>query len=680
MINVVTLIDSIENIPGIGEKRLSALNDLGIFNIEDLLTYYPRRYEDMSVQIPSTSIDGQKVAFRGNVVSIPSFRFFGAHKSILTFKMKINLDVISVTFFNQPWLKNQIETNKELIIFGVYNKNKQELNGQKILNDAANTLQGYYPVSKDIQQKTLIQIIQNAYALYKNDIVNIIPENIAKTFNILPRQKIIENLHFPKTMLDSSNARKSATFEEFFLFQIRLQILKYSDKTNFGRSISINTKIVNDFIKTLPYKLTSAQQKVINEIITDVKAPIHMNRLLQGDVGSGKTVVAASVIFGVIEAGYQAAVMAPTEILARQHAYNISKLYADAGQNIRVELLTSSVKKSIRNQILEDLVNGKIDLLIGTHSLIQKDVLWYKLGIAVIDEQHRFGVKQRAILREQGENPDILSMTATPIPRTLAITAYGEMDVSTINELPSGRKKIKTYRASFNELEQIYSWVHQLILQGNKAYVVTPLIEESDSLDIQNAEMAFEEIKNSFPDIKIGLLHGKVPSEEKNKILTDFKNGKIDLLVSTTVVEVGVDNPNATIIIILDADRFGLSQLHQLRGRVGRNDKQSYTVLVADPKTEYGVQRLNALVASTDGFELAQKDLELRGPGDVIGIKQSGVPDFAVGNPIKDAQIMEDAQQSAIELVNTKNWEDNKINKELVKYLSETMQRYKDFD
>ena len=384
-------------------------------------------------------------------------------------------------------------------------------------------------------------------------------------------------------------------------------------------------------------------------------------------------------MYAAITAGMQATLMAPTEILAQQHAKTIGNFFDP--EKVRVELLTGSTKAAARRQILEDLENGDIDILIGTHALIQPDIAFRNLGLAVIDEQHRFGVQQRATLREIGMNPDILAMTATPIPRTLAITAYGEMDVSIIDQLPAGRKQIKTYWLRSNEMEKTIAFIKSQLQEGAQAYVVTPLIEESETLDVQNAEAVYAELSEYFaPTYKVGLLHGRLSNQEKEDVMAAFKANEFQVLVSTTVIEVGVDVPNSTVMLILDADRFGLSQLHQLRGRVGRGSRQSYTFLISDPKTQYGIDRMEAMVGTTDGFILAQKDLELRGAGDILGNRQSGVPEFRVGDPVADLAMMTVAQEEAIEIVSKPDWDKDPELAPLADMLSETMARYRNFD
>lgn len=506
------------------------------------------------------------------------------------------------------------------------------------------------------------------------------PKGLRDKYRLLDRNTQIENMHFPSDADHAKSARRSAAFEEFFVFQMRLQLLKLADQNFAGEGVAYDQTALVTFENSLPFTLTAAQKKVIQEILQDQKRPRHMNRLLQGDVGSGKTVVAAMAMYAVITAGMQATMLAPTEILAQQHAINLANMFDQAGLSVRVELLTSGLKVAQRRQLLEDLAHGDIDILVGTHALLQPDVAFRHLGLAVIDEQHRFGVNQRAKLRENGVNPDILAMTATPIPRTLAITAYGEMDVSVIDQLPAGRKIIQTRKISHSQLDQTLRFVRHELEDGAQVYVVTPLIEESEALDVQNAQAMYEAMQLEFPDSQVGLLHGRLSNDEKKGLMADFKANRIQILVATTVIEVGVDVPNASIMLIMDADRFGLAQLHQLRGRVGRGSRQSYAILVADPKTDYGRARLEAMVSTTDGFVLAQKDLELRGSGDILGTKQAGVPEFMVGDPVKDLTMMTIAQQEAIDLVSQKKWDDRPENQALVAYLSRTLARYRHFD
>lgn len=674
-----TIYDDVDVISGVGQKRKDSLRELGITTIDDLLTYYPFRYQDISESLPSQTKDGQKTTFKGVVATPPILSRFGK-KNRLNFKLSVDNQVVEVTFFNQPWLQNTIKQDDQLAIYGTYNAAMQSLTANKIIKKATDELESIYPVNKSIKQNTLKQLIVDAFGLYADKINNLIPQRFIDTYHLVDRKTQIENIHFPKNLEDAQIAKRSAIFEEFFLYQMKLKIIQQSDASNFGRAFQFDENKIKQMINNLPYQLTSSQIRVIDEILTDLKKPIHMNRLLQGDVGSGKTIVAAIAIYAAYLAGVQVALMAPTEILANQLAQNVADTFDQLGVDIRIELLTGSTKAAGRKEILKSLADGSIDVIVGTHALIQKGIEFHNLGLAIIDEQHRFGVNQRAILREIGQNPDVLAMSATPIPRTLTITAYGEMQISVIDELPKGRKKIITRAYQNDNLDQLYDWIFDQLKNKVQIYVVTPLIEESEVLDLQNATELYQEFQSRFPDFKIALIHGRLKNEEKNAIMSQFKNGEIQLLVSTSVIEVGVDVPNASVIVIMDADRFGLAQLHQLRGRVGRGEKQSYAILVANPKTEYGKERLNALVESNDGFVIAQKDLELRGPGDVLGVQQSGVPVFSAGDPVKDLKIMEVAQSSAETLVNQKGWEQQPDCQFLVEYLSNGMEKFRNFD
>ena len=676
---MITHNDNVNLLPGVGPKRLDALHEIGIFTIEDLLTYFPFRYEDLGERIPSETLDGEKVTFKG-VVSSPVIVTRFGKKNQTRFGLLIEHENVRVTFFNQPWVAQNITVGEEVAVYGTYNAAKASMTGMKMINASIDALDPIYPATKKITAKTIRHLIELAWAEVRGNMPTLVPKKIREKYRLLDRNAEIENMHFPSDMLSAKLARRSAAFEEFFIFQMRLQLLKLADQNFSGEEINYDIAAIHKFEMGLPFKLTAAQKKVIAEILKDQKRPIHMNRLLQGDVGSGKTVVAATAMYAAITAGMQAAIMAPTEILAQQHAINLTQLFENADINLRIELLTSGLKASARRQIIEDLESGEIDILVGTHALLQPDVMFHHLGLAVIDEQHRFGVNQRAALRENGVNPDILAMTATPIPRTLSITAYGEMDISVIDQLPNGRKTIQTKRLSHNQLDSAMHFVKQQVDSGAQAYIVTPLIEESEALDVQNATAMYEFIKLTYPEYRIGLLHGRLSNDEKKQLMADFKANDIQILVATTVIEVGVDVPNATVMVILDADRFGLAQLHQLRGRVGRGERQSYTILVADPKTDYGTARLDAMVETTNGFILAQRDLELRGSGDILGTKQSGIPEFVVGDPVKDLTMMEIAQQEAITVVSKEGWDNLPENHDLVDYLSRTMAHYRYFD
>ena len=498
---------------------------------------------------------------------------------------------------------------------------------------------------------------------------------------MIDRRKMIHDLHFPEDVKAAKIARRTATFEEFFIFQMELQLLKRRDQVANGTAISYDIEEIKNFIAKLPYELTDAQKRVVNEICYDLKRPIRMNRLLQGDVGSGKTIVAAIVMYAAITAGYQTALMAPTEILAEQHANNLTKIFE--GTDVNIGLLTgaSGSKSKQRRALLNGIEQGDINLVIGTHALIQDDVVFKNLGLVVIDEQHRFGVKQRETLRKKGMNADVLAMTATPIPRTLAITAYGEMDVSIIDQMPKGRKPVLTSWVKSSNVNGMLDFVKKQFDSGHQAFVVTPLIEESETLDLKNAMALYEQLQTEFsPDYKVGLLHGRMKSDEKDEIMRQFKDNEFQLLVSTTVIEVGVDVPNVTVMIIYDADRFGLAQLHQLRGRVGRGKDQAYCILVADPKNETGIKRMKIMTQSNDGFKISEADLQLRGSGDVFGNKQSGIPEFRIGDPVVDIGALQTAQLEASKIVHTENWQAEPAFKALNEYLEIVMQKNANFD
>ncbi|MDV0430919.1 ATP-dependent DNA helicase RecG [Lactiplantibacillus sp. DA1] len=668
------LSDAVATLSGVGPARQKGLAELGINTIADLLTYYPFRYEDLQVKDVNEIADQEKVTLKGTVASEPVLARFGRKKNRLNFRLLIDHDVYMVTFFNQPYLMKQIETGQDLAVYGKWDATRSSLTGMKIINpnNADSAFGSIYPASKTVKQGTIQKMVKQAYELYAPIITDIVPAELRAKYRLLPRRQMIHDMHFPASQADSTAARRSATYEEFLLFQMQMQALKQTDATTNGIAITYDNERLKAFIKTLPFELTRAQKRVVNEICLDLKSPKHMNRLLQGDVGSGKTIVAAIVMYAAITAGYQAALMAPTEILAEQHADNLAQVFADT--DVNVALLTGATKPAARKALLAALAAGEINLLIGTHALIQDGVAYANLGLVITDEQHRFGVNQRAAFRQKGGQPDTLAMTATPIPRTLAITAYGEMDVSEIDELPAGRQPIQTTWVRSNQANSALSFVHQQIDNGSQAYVVTPLIEESETLDVKNAEALSANLQEYFgTSVKVGLLHGRMKPEEKDTVMAAFKAGDIQLLVSTTVIEVGVDVKNATIMMIYDADRFGLAQLHQLRGRVGRGTKASYCILVADPKNQQGIERMQIMTQTTNGFVLAQKDLELRGAGDVLGVKQSGMPEFKVGDPIADLTVLQVAQQDAHAIVQQPDWQSQPNNQALAAYLSQKL-------
>ena len=670
---MASLSDSVGVLKGVGEKRLIALNKLGINTINDLLTYYPRRYDDLSLKDLRTAVDGQKVTVKGTVISEPTVRFWGRRKSRLGFHLKINDEIVNVTFFNQPWLKKQLELEAQVIIFGTFDRSRNQIQGMKILNgEKSDTYDSIYPSNKEVKQNTIKQLIRLGFDEYQNQLVDVIPEPIRTKYRLESFHDTIQNIHFPTSPLAAQKAFRTAKFMEFFLFAMKIQILKQRHrKPDPAAKVAYDAydaELVKQFTGQLKFKLTNSQNKVVNEILTDLKEPLEMNRLLQGDVGSGKTVVAAIAILAAISAGKQAAIMAPTEILAEQHANTFAKLFEKFDVNIA--LLTGATTGLARKAMLPRIADGEVNLIVGTHALFQDQVDYHDLGLAVIDEQHRFGVNQRQALRLKGNSTNMLAMTATPIPRTLAITMYGDMDVSVIDELPKGRKPIKTTWITSAKTDSAIRFVKKQLDFGNQVYVVTPLIEESEAVDMKNAMAIFDRFKAIFePQYSVGLLHGRMSDEEKDTAMADFKSNQFQVLVATTVIEVGVDVTNANTMLIFDADHFGLAQLHQLRGRVGRGDTQSYCILIADPKNELGKKRMTAIASSTDGFFLSQKDLELRGQGDITGSKQSGMPDFKVADPVGDLNILQVANQEAQTLTIHQDWQKKPENVQLSQYL-----------
>ncbi|OHP69444.1 ATP-dependent DNA helicase RecG [Staphylococcus sp. HMSC062A01] len=653
----VNLIESpypLQSIKGLGPKRIALLQELNINTVEDLVLYLPTRYEDNTVIDLNMAEDQSTVTIVGEVYSMPTVAFFGRNKSKLTVHLMVDNIAVKCIFFNQPYLKKKIELHGTVTVKGKWNRAKQEINGNRMFfNEKSQDtneikLEPIYRIKEGIKQKQMRDMIYQT--LDDVTIHEWLTEELKQKYKLESLEDTLYALHRPKDRQDLLRARRTYAFTELFMFELRMQWLNRLEKSS-DEAIEINYDIqkVKDFIETLPFELTDAQKKSVNEIFRDLKAPIRMHRLLQGDVGSGKTVVAAICMYALKTAGYQSALMVPTEILAEQHANSLIKLF---GEYMNVALLTGSVKGKKRKVLLEQLENGTIDCLIGTHALIQDDVTFQNVGLVITDEQHRFGVNQRQLLREKGAMTNVLFMTATPIPRTLAISVFGEMDVSSIKQLPKGRKPIITNWSKHEQYEQVLSQMTSELKKGRQAYVICPLIESSEHLeDVQNVVELYESLKLHYGEEKVGLLHGKMSAEEKDEVMMRFSQHDIDILVSTTVVEVGVNVPNATFMMIYDADRFGLSTLHQLRGRVGRSEHQSYCVLIASPKTENGIERMTNMTQTTDGFELSERDLEMRGPGDFFGVKQSGLPEFMVANIVEDYRMLEVARDEAAELI-----------------------------
>lgn len=660
-------------IKGVGPKVAYKFNKLGIFTAQDLMMYFPKKHIDYSSR---TLIKNLKEGLTTTV--------FGYIKSVSSFNTKNNLSVTRVviadesgrfelSFFNAKGnryllerMKAQFPQNAGIMVSGVVKRNNYSgqltmdkptysiMTGEFLENPDSNLniarIVPIYTVCENLSMKTLRKAIFNAIELYKDDIKNIIPDFIRERLGIMDKKDAVRQIHFPDSMDALEHARFSLIFEELFLIQLKLIRLRENTAKNTSSYALHVAKdgLVQQFIKSLPFELTSGQKQAVNEILQDMNSDVPMQRLLQGDVGSGKTVVATIMLLAAIENGYQGAIMAPTEILAQQHYNNLIQWLTPMG--LSVGLFLGSHGKKVRQKFETDLKNGQTHIAVGTHALIQENVEFNNLGAIVVDEQHRFGVKQRNVLKKKSQNPQMLTMTATPIPRTLALTVHGDLDLTVINELPKGRKPIKTVLTGSHK--QVWDLIKREVEDGRQAYIVYPLIEESETLSAKAATIEAERLQAEvFPQFKVGLLHGKLKNDEKDEVMKDFKDGKYDILVSTTVVEVGVDVPNATVMVIENAERFGLSQLHQLRGRVGRNSLQSYCVLITSSRSQETRERLGIMVETNDGFVIAEKDLQLRGPGEFLGTRQSGLPDLIISDIVRDAKILEIARNEAIDFV-----------------------------
>ena len=665
-------------IKGVGPKVAYMLNKLGIYTANDLLYYFPRKHVDYSTRTRIKDLEpGMTTTIFGTIKSVEAFT---TKNNLGIIKVKINdgSGSLSLNFFASKSSKYMLERMKSqfpkssgIMVSGTAKVNSYD--GMLTLDkptysimddevpDSSNLnmarIVPIYPLSENLNIKTLRKAIFNVLQTYESEIETVLPDFLVKKYDLMDKRTALRQIHFPDNKTNLDRAHYTLVFEEFFLIQLKLALIREENNRNLT-SIPLEIKrdgLVMKFINSLPFKFTGAQQRALNEILNDLNSEKPMQRLLQGDVGSGKTVVATAMLLAAVENGYQAAIMAPTEILAQQHFNNISKWLNPLG--IRVELFLGSIGKKQRKVSETNLRNGQVDIAVGTHALIQENIEFANLGAVVIDEQHRFGVKQRLALRKKSRNPQVLTMTATPIPRTLAITLNGDLDLTIIDELPKGRKPILTTLT--NSRKQIADLIRREVEAGRQAYIVYPLIDESETLSAKAATKERERWQSEvFPEYKIGLLHGKLKNDEKDDVMNKFKNKEYDILVSTTVVEVGVDVPNATVIVIENAERFGLSQLHQLRGRVGRSDLQSYCVLSSSTKSQETRARLNIMTQTNDGFVIAEKDLQIRGPGEFLGTRQSGLPDMIIADLVNDSKILELARSEAINFVKNYNIKD----------------------
>ncbi|WP_261132769.1 ATP-dependent DNA helicase RecG [Bacillus sp. Marseille-Q3570] len=672
----------VTQVKGIGEARAEELADLKVYTVNDLLMYFPYRYEDFQVKDLTELKHDEKATIEGKVHSEPSLRYFGRKKSRLTVKVLVGKYLVTAVFFNRAFLKKQLSIGQPVTITGKWDQHRLTITAQHVTfghQESDETIEPVYSTKGDWTVKKIRKVIQLCLQQYLGSVKNILPENLRKQYKLIERKEAIQWIHVPATHEHLKHARRYFVYEELLRFQLKMQWWRKQEKEKSdGQERFFNEAEIDRFITALPFPLTGAQKRVVDEILKDLRSPYRMNRLLQGDVGSGKTIVAGISMYALATLNMQSALMVPTEILAEQHYESMSQLFNKF--EIKVELLTSSIKGNRRNEILERVKNGETDILIGTHALIQDEVQFDDLGLVITDEQHRFGVEQRKVLRQKGITPDVLFMTATPIPRTLAISAFGDMDVSTIDEMPAGRKPIETYWAKHGMLDRVLGFIEKELERGRQAYVICPLIEESDKLDFQNAVDVHAQLVNYYTNFKVGLMHGRLRFDEKEEIMAKFSRNEVQILVSTTVVEVGVNVPNATVMVVYDAERFGLSQLHQLRGRVGRGDAQSYCILIADPKSDVGKERMQIMTETNDGFELSQRDLELRGPGDFFGKKQSGLPDFKVADLVHDYRALEVARNDAAKMVNSEGFWIEPGYEALRNWLMEQVDAWEDLD
>lgn len=662
------MLSPVTAVAGIGEAKARDLAELGINTVGDLLYYFPSRYEDYTLRDPRQVAHGDRITIRGTVYGEPSVRFFGKKRSRMVVRLVAERSVVTAVWFNQHYLKERLKIGREIQVSGKWDRHRAQVTVMETKTkiseaDRQNAgelkIEPIYPVSASVTVKQMRRYVERALKQFGADIPEILPSPILNARRFISRSEAISEIHFPTSTARGAEARKRLAYEELFLYQLKMQAIQRMQKTEEkGIAMRVPLEKTRAFVRSLPFRLTNAQKFALKEILDDLRADYAMNRLLQGDVGSGKTVVAAVALHAAAQAGYQGALMAPTEILAEQHTQTLTEWLVPHG--VQVALLTGGMSAAARRDTLAGLQMGLIDVVVGTHALIQEAVHFNRLGLVITDEQHRFGVEQRKTLREKGLRPNALFMTATPIPRTLALSVFADMDVSTLDELPAGRKPVETYWVKEDRFERVLSFIKRELTAGRQAYVICPLIEESDKLDVQNAIDMRDRLVQYFQDqFEVGLLHGRLSVAEKERVMKDFSDNRIQILVATTVVEVGVDVPNATVMVIYDAERFGLAQLHQLRGRVGRGSAQSTCILIADPKTEVGRERMRIMKETNDGFEIARRDLRLRGPGDFFGTKQSGLPEFRVADLTRDYEQLERARVDAARLLETDRfWRD----------------------
>jgi len=655
---------SIQYLKGVGPARKKLFENLGISTLEDFVYFFPRRYEDRTQLTPLSQVKlGEYQTVTGKVAVRGSRRSWYSKKHVYELVIEDGRGRIFAVWFNQAYLAQYFHPGQQVILYGkvdMYKNRLQMVAPEYELIDSEEDqalsmgrIVPIYPLTRGVTQRFLRKMMRACLDQHGDEMTDILPVWLRNKHQLTNIKSSIENIHFPATLEAQTQAHRRVSFEEFFLFQLSVIKRRESIVQKTGVAHQINLDLVNEYSRSFPFSLTSAQARVIREIAADMQKSSPMLRLLQGDVGCGKTIVA---LFGCVAAarnGQQAALMAPTEILARQHYQTITKILNQGPfKNIRVALLLSSLRNGEKDEVHARLKKGEVDIVVGTHALLSEAVGFARLSFVVIDEQHKFGVKQRALLSSKGTNPDVLVMTATPIPRTLSLTLFGDLDVSTIDELPKGRGQITTRHFSSEHAPEVYKIAREKVETGEQVYIVYPIIAESEKLDLKAAETMYKHFeKNEFKGLKLGLIHGQMKKEDGDEVMARFKKGEIQILVATTVLEVGVDVPNANVMIVEHAERFGLSQLHQLRGRIGRGSKDGSCFLIADPVTEESFARLRAIAGTTDGFKIAEQDLLIRGPGHYFGRHQHGLNELRFANPATELDILQLARQEAVELL-----------------------------
>ena len=649
---------SVEKVKGVGSRTSMLLKKLNINTVDDLVTHYPYRYEFIKRSNLKEKCEDDKVIIDGKVEMIPILVRLKGNLNKMNFRLATSTkEIVGVSIFNRAYLKNQLLVGTNITVFGKYEKNKNVILASEIrmgLLPKGEKIEAVYHGTVGLNSKAISGFINTALMEYGNDLEDYIPKNLLEKYNFLNKKTALNIIHNPSTKEKLKEASIRLKYEELFVYMAKINYLKLKNKNiKDGIEKDFDKEKLDKVIKSLPYELTADQKLVLNEILEDLTSKRRMNRLLQGDVGSGKTIISIIAMVANYLSGYQSALMVPTEILATQHYETMKEILKDL--NVNIALLTGSLPKNKKDLIHEELKLGKIDMVVGTHALIQEEVVYKNLGLVITDEQHRFGVLQRTSLQNKGITPDVLYMSATPIPRTYALTLYGDMDISTIRTLPKGRKPIKTYLKSYSEIKDVLKMMYEELLKNHQIYVIAPLIEESETLDLTTVNELKDKMNLAFGEkYNVGIIHGKLKQTEKDKIMEDFVNNKIQILISTTVIEVGVNVLNTTMMVIFDANRFGLSTLHQLRGRVGRSALESSCILISD----YDSERLNVMTTTNDGFEISEEDFKIRGHGDLFGTKQSGDMTFKIADIKEDYKILLQAKKDSMEfLINNKEEE-----------------------